>query len=176
MACDNGTNIEPIDHHLTAAGRMYEDSDNTSNHPSCDEEIECNCITCKEELTYDDLCVLECLIGYFNHEASLDKEIAILKEECLLSTINSLEGQLKSAEHQLTLYMFNEDKKVPKLTDVLTLMFYVKSDKVPEAKVDDLIANAFNNPMSLLEYIDEADKRKYDVNMMQYVKDVEGEW
>ena len=120
---------------------------------SCDNG--CNYVTCKEDLEYEELCTLEGMIALFNHDATLDKEITNLKEDCLLKTIHDLEERT---------------------SDVLTLMFYVKSEKVPADKVDALLKEAIKNPMSLLEYIDEADKSKYDINMLRYVEDVEGEW
>ena len=48
----------------------------------------------KEDLEYDDLCTLEALLSYFNHDAALDMEIAKLKERWLLKEIDTLESRL----------------------------------------------------------------------------------
>ena len=49
----------------------------------------------KEDLEYDDLCTLEYLLSYFEHDVSLDKEIANLKEQCLLKEIKQLKNTIK---------------------------------------------------------------------------------
>ena len=134
-----------------------------------------NYVARKEDMTYEELCTLEGMIALFNHDESLDKEISNLKEECLLNTINELESKYNSLESEHTQLLFNEHRS-ERVMDALTLMFYVKSEKVPADKVDELLNEAIKNPMALLEHIDEADKSKYDVNISKYVEDVEGEW
>lgn len=51
----------------------------------------------KEEMGYVDLCTLEELLSYFNHDTELDMEIAKLKEKCLLKEIDTLERRLNKA-------------------------------------------------------------------------------
>ena len=150
---DGASTVELAHHDIVLSQYEVELIMESLNNIRCEDGT--NYVSRKEDMSYEELCTLEGMIALFNHDESLDKEIANLKEDCLLKTIHDLEERA---------------------ADVLTLMFYVKSDNVPEEEVAALLHNAMSNPLSLVAYIDEADKSKYDVNMTKYVEDVEGEW
>ena len=120
-------------------------------HPTDDEIREMydgNVVLCKEDMDYEDLCTLESLLSYFEHDISLDMEIANLKEDCL----NHIIADLKE-----------------RASELITIMFYVKSNKVPEDMVDDLLSEAMENPMPLFNYINEDDMGKLKLDIDKYL-------
>lgn len=142
-----GNGLRPLnDDHVTAAGRMYIDFDNVPD--DLPHDIETNYVARKEDMTYEELCTLEGMIALFNHDESLDKEIANLKEDCLLNTINELE--VKLSYHNM-----DEMHNTTKSEEALMLMTYIHPEDIPKDDRERIIKSAMETPSILLTYIDE---------------------
>lgn len=109
----------------------------------------------KEDMTYEELCTLEGMVALFNHDESLDMEIANLKEKCLLKTIHDLESKFKAIEDEYTSMLFNNDNKKAseRMMDALMLMTYIDTDDIPKAESIDIIKAAAKKPSILLNFI-----------------------
>lgn len=141
-----GNGIRPsCDDPITTAGRMYEAGINPDDLP-CD--VGTNYVSRKEDMTYEELCTLEGMIALFNHDKSLDEEIANLKEDCLLNTINELEAKL--SYHDM-----DEMHNATKSKDALMLMAYIHPEDIPKDNREHIIEAAMEMPSILLNYIDE---------------------
>ena len=114
---------------------------------SCD--TGCNYVTCKEDMTYEELCTLEGMIALFNHDAALDKEIANLKEECLLKEIRTLKNTIN--------YMYRDNG-----IDALILMSYINPADIPDSEREEIINDAIERPSILLTLVPEDVKEGWD--------------
>lgn len=140
-----GNGIRPsCDDPTSAAGRMYESVMNPDDLPH---DIETTYVARKEDMTYEELCTLEGMIALFNHDESLDKEIANLKEDCLLNIINELEAKL-------SYYNMDEMHNATKFKEALMLMTYIHPEDIPEDDRERIINAAIETPSILLTYID----------------------
>ena len=128
----------------TAAGRMYEVGMNTDDLPH---DIETTYVARKEDMSYEELCTLEGMVALFNHDASLDMEIANLKEDCLLNIINDLEAKL-------SYHNMDEMHNATKYKEALMLMTYIHPEDIPEDDRERIINAAIETPSILLTYID----------------------
>lgn len=112
---------------------------------------ECRYVTCKEDMSYEELCTLEGMIDLFNHDKSLDDEIANLKEQSLLNTIEELEVGMQLKDNEIKAAR----ETVSNCRDALMLMTYIDIDDIPKDIREDIIEAAAKRPSILLYFIDE---------------------
>ena len=121
-----------------------------------DEDVElscdtgCNYVTCKEDMSYEELCTLEGMIALFNHDVALDKEIANLKEECLLKEISTLKNTINTPNYR--------DNGI----DALILMSYINPADIPDSEREEIINDAIERPSILLTLVPEDVKKGWD--------------
>lgn len=133
-----GNELRPsCDDPTSAAGRMYESVMNPDDLPH---DIETTYVSRKEDMTYEELCTLEGMIALFNHDKSLDDEIANLKEDTLLTTIKHLEHDLKEAN---------------RCKDAMMILTYINPADIPYGKWNSILESAMLKPDLLLNYVDE---------------------
>ncbi len=147
--------------------------------PSCD--TGCNYVTCKEDMSYEELCTLEGMIALFKHDESLDKEIANLKEDCLNNTIIKLEAKvdglnaaIKDKERIITTLELERNEYLQKVKDegipitdcsnALMLMAHVEPADIPDNVMMAMINAAMKDPSILLNYISEDVKLSWPVS------------
>ena len=126
----------------------------------------------KEDMTYEELCTLEGMIALFNHDTSLDKEIANLKEEALLKTIHDLESKYNTLEAEYTSMLFNTDNKKAseRMMDALMLMSHIKPEDIPAGV--EFIERVADDPSILLNYIPEDESITWPVSVVNNGKAV----
>lgn len=146
MSYGDGTHVEIKDPNITAAGELYRD-------------FGMSCVESKDELDYDDLCTLESLLSYLNHEVSLDMEIAMLKEKALLSQCKELKAEIdfmKADDVSCSLKGCNAANDYKhKYADALMLMSYINPEYIPKDRWNHIMLAAADKPSILLNYIDE---------------------
>lgn len=146
MPYGDGTHVEDNDHNLTAAAKLYMDFNKTY-------------VVSKDGLDYDDLCTLESLLSYFKHDATLDKEIAALKEKVLLSQCKELKAEIdfmKAGDVPCSMKNCNADEDyMAAVSDALMLMSYINPADLPEEEREKIISDAIYDPSTLLKYVPE---------------------
>lgn len=135
---DGASTVELAHHDIVLSQYEVELIMESLNNIRCEDGT--NYVSRKEDMEYDDLCTLESLLSYFKHDASLDKEIANLKEESLLTTIKYLNKDLK---------------EVSRCRDAMMVMTFINPADIPEDKWSHIIKSGMSNPTLLLNFVDE---------------------